>query len=497
MSPTFDWSDPAVLMRRALPRRHRRAAVAAACLSLLSLPASGFAGQAAAAPGPGTPTPSAGTLTIDHRAPGCLTAGKYARLAACFRPEAALARARLYFRAGGTRDWFYVEMSGAPPCLEGVLPRPKKGVRQVEYYLAATDRSFAESRTPERALPVTDDGTCPAGPVAPVAPASSAVIGSASGAAPVGFATGGGLSPLLIAGGVAVIGGGAAAVVAGGGGGGETSPTTTLPPVTTTTTTTTATTTTTTTTTLQPTPTTTTTTTRPPCETPNQPPTVNITSPTTGPLGGLQVTVNANASDPAPSPGVKEVRFYWQYCPAGVCGTQNVIDTDTTSPYGAVWVFPTCGSAPEDRFRILARAEDNCGNVSTDANVDVRLTGRPCFRGDAQSRPAGAWVSELSVPGGRGQVVVDGAEAVFPAGGMETFSTSTGPGSHRFEATLVDGAGRPGTWRFDLSALSPVPGSLRVVAGEAAVTGPAAVVFRLRGKPGERVVFSFDVGGRQ
>ena len=106
-------------------------------------------------------------------------------------------------------------------------------------------------------------------------------------------------------------------------------------------------------------------------------------------------------------------------------------------------------------------------------------------------------MSELSVPGGRGQVVVDGTQAVFPAGGMETFSTPTGPGTHRFEATLVDGAGRPGTWRFDLSTLGPVPGSLRVVAGEVAVAGPAAVVFRLRGKPGERVVFTFDVGGQQ
>jgi hypothetical protein len=153
---------------------------------------------------------------------------------------------------------------------------------------------------------------------------------------------------------------------------------------------------------------------------------------------------------------------------------------------------------PEDWFAVTARAEDKCGNVSADSVVNpVRLIGRGCFRGEARSRPAATWVSELSVPGGRGQVVMDGAEAVFHAGGTETFSTPTGPGTHRFEATLVDGAGRPGTWRFDLSALGPVPGSLRVVAGEAAVTGPAAVVFRLRGKPGERVVFTFDVqGGR-
>jgi hypothetical protein len=103
-------------------------------------------------------------------------------------------------------------------------------------------------------------------------------------------------------------------------------------------------------------------------------------------------------------------------------------------------------------------------------------------------------VSELSVDGGRGQVVVDGAEAVFPSGGVETFTATAGPGTHRFEATLVDSAGRPGRWRFDLTPLRAVPGSLKVVAGEAAVAGSAAVVFRLKGKPGERVVFSVEVG---
>jgi hypothetical protein len=130
--------------------------------------------------------------------------------------------------------------------------------------------------------------------------------------------------------------------------------------------------------------------------------------------------------------------------------------------------------------------------------MDVRLIGRGlCMRGDARSGNAGTWVSELSVAGGRGQVVVDGTDAVFPAGGVERFTAAAGPGTHRFEATLVDATGRPGAWRFDLSALGAVPGSLRVVAGEAAVAGPSVVVFRLRGRPGERVVFSIDAGGGQ
>ncbi len=221
------------MMCRALPRRRPRAGAGAACVLGLSLVASG---PAAAVATTQAPARAPGSLTIEHQAPGCVAAGKYARVAACFEPQGALARARVYFRAGGTADWFYVEMSGPPPCLQGVLPRPKKGLERIEYYLAATDRSFAESRTAEHTVQVTADGRCSAGPLAPVADSASVVIGSASGAAPVGFVTGGGLSPLLIAGGgVAVVGGGAAAVLAGGGGGGETPPTTTLPPTTTTT----------------------------------------------------------------------------------------------------------------------------------------------------------------------------------------------------------------------------------------------------------------------
>ena len=102
------------------------------------------------------------------------------------------------------------------------------------------------------------------------------------------------------------------------------------------------------------------------------------------------------------------------------------------------------------------------------------------------------WTSTLSLANGRGQVIVDGTQAVFPGSGTEAFSAPAGAGAHRFEATLVDGAPRPGTWQFDLSALGVAPGTLRLVAGEAALAGPSSITFRLRGKPGERVVFTFE-----
>jgi hypothetical protein len=238
-----------------------------------------------------------------------------------------------------------------------------------------------------------------------------------------------------------------------------------------------------------------------PCESPNQKPSANITSPASGPVGN-PVTVTATATDPSPSSGIREVRFGYRYCPLGTgCGSENSIGTDTSDPYSVSWNNqPSCGTAPEDRFQLVARAVDNCGNVSDPATVDVRSIGRGCFRGSSTPAQAGAWLSELQPPGSKGQVVLDGSQAVFPASGSETFTAPLGPGPHRFEATLVDGPRGAregaGTWRFDLSQLGIAAGTLRIVAGEAVLSSADSVVFRLRGRSGERVVFVFDVGGR-
>jgi hypothetical protein len=102
--------------------------------------------------------------------------------------------------------------------------------------------------------------------------------------------------------------------------------------------------------------------------------------------------------------------------------------------------------------------------------------------------------SDLQVPGASGQVVVDGAQAFFVAKGALTLSPArSGRGEPvRVEATLANGAGQAGTWRFDVG-----PGSrVRVVAGEVVLATPQAVVFRMRGRPGERVVFAVEPSSR-
>jgi hypothetical protein len=194
------------------------------------------------------------------------------------------------------------------------------------------------------------------------------------------------------------------------------------------------------------------------------------------------------------------VRFSYIYRPLSGDLPEVGIGSDNSgpSPYTIIWTLPTCSQAPEDRFRIIARAVDNCGNVSAIAPVDVRSIGRGCFRSASVSAQAASWGSELQPAGARGQVVVDGTNVVFPSAGKESFATPLGAGPHRFEATLVEGAGRGGTggsWRFDLQALRVAPGSLQVVAGDVVQLGADAVVFRLRGRAGERVVFAFEVAG--
>ena len=67
-----------------------------------------------------------------------------------------------------------------------------------------------------------------------------------------------------------------------------------------------------------------------------------------------------------------------------------------------------------------------------------------------------------------------------------------GKGENRVEALVVQGAGQPGTWRLELGGTTSFrAGSLRIVAGEVALITADAVAFRLTGKPGERVVFTF------
>jgi hypothetical protein len=119
-----------------------------------------------------------------------------------------------------------------------------------------------------------------------------------------------------------------------------------------------------------------------------------------------------------------------------------------------------------------------------------------CFRflsGPGSARPL-TGSTQLDLPDGEGQLVINGRVASAVRSGPAAMAVERQRGTNRLEGVLVRGAGRPGTWRFDFSGEGAVkPGSLRVIAGTVAVITGDAVVFRLQGKPGERVVFAFEV----
>ena len=143
-----DWLKVRVVETKAIGWVHRRLVEVS--------PAPGGAAPASAAPKPPAPVavaPSAGgaTVSIEHRDVGCIVAGHYPKLEACFSPDARVGRGRVLFRAAGSDPWYYVDMSRDGPCYSAVLPKPKPELKGFEYFVDVIDKAFAEAHKPERA----------------------------------------------------------------------------------------------------------------------------------------------------------------------------------------------------------------------------------------------------------------------------------------------------------------------------------------------------------
>lgn len=526
-------------------------------------------------------------VTIDHSAVGCVVAEQYPKLSACFTPAANVARARVYFRAAGGTSWYFVEMKSEASCYDGVLPKPKKTIKQINYYVEAVGKDFTEARTAEYDPDVVPDkGACKKElPAAPFLSKASVVVGAATGApvVPAGFAAAGiagaaGASTAVVAAGFAgAATAGIASTTTGGGTGpsSTTGSTTTTPsggtqPPTTT---------------LPPTPTTTTT-----LPALNRPPVAVFSVTPDPPQGTAPLTVqfsmcgsrdpdgdalsfrydfgdgsNANAGCRAQHTYGKALagsaRALFNYtatdcvtdghpdhevchgyevsadCPfpevsftspsAGSTvdscdfdpNTQQplrtVVSADATDVFGINFVEFSAsayrGSTPlgavdtppyevlwDDsksfgQVTLTARAKNRCGNVAT-ATEKVNVSCISGFRPKATFGPRVSWGSRLDVPGGRGQVVLNGAAVSFPGAGRSMAMGEARSGENRIEAQLVEAAGQAGTWRFEFSGNeSLAAGSLRVVTGEVAEVTADAIAFRLNGKPGERVSFTFKL----
>jgi hypothetical protein len=167
-----------------------------------------------------------GQPVIDHNPVGCLVAGKFPKLDAGFVPVD-VARARIYFKAGGTTKWYYVEMTTEAGRRIGILPKPKKTIQKIDYYVSGLSKTSLEGRTQDYSPDVVEkEEQCGSKPKAAYVPQANVVVG---GGIPEGFELAGILAEgvgattagvaashttaLLIGGGVVVAGGATAVIV--------------------------------------------------------------------------------------------------------------------------------------------------------------------------------------------------------------------------------------------------------------------------------------------
>lgn len=161
--------------------------------------------------------------------------------------------------------------------------------------------------------------------------------------------------------------------------------------------------------------------------------------------------------------------------------------TVTTGPTFVVRWAGACNGVPN--------GTPTC-DVLMDSNKTVIVDTTRTFTADGRASAAPlAWSTQLEVPEAEGNVVMNGRISSAVGPGLAAMTSEGRTGANRIEAVLVRGAGRPGTWRFDFSGQPAFrSGSLRVIAGTVALVTGDSVVFRLQGRPGERIVFTFEVG---
>ena len=144
-------------------------------------------------------------------------------------------------------------------------------------------------------------------------------------------------------------------------------------------------------------------------------------------------------------------------------------------------------------YAVSAQAFDDCG--ATESSDAAFVFGGSCYLGFSGLRKdvgrTTVWSSELSLEG-RLQVVVNGASPAFPGSGRGFGTARLVNGENRVEAVVVESTGKAGIWRIDLKPSEAIQaGSLRVISGEVTLLGPTSATFRLSGKTGERIVFTF------
>ena len=102
---------------------------------------------------------------------------------------------------------------------------------------------------------------------------------------------------------------------------------------------------------------------------------------------------------------------------------------------------------------------------------------------------AAQWTSVLEAPGATGNVTVNGASTAGVGRASAMLAVAEGAGELRVQGVLATGSG-PGTWRFERHGGMAAAVRVKVLEGQVSLVTDEAIVFRLRGQPGERVAFA-------
>jgi len=96
-------------------------------------------------------------ITIEHAGVTCLVAGQFPRFEARLSPAESVGHARLHFRPDATEKWYAVVMKPEGLVFSAVIPKPKKRLKKLNYYIDATNAALVPTRTEEFA-PSVDSG---------------------------------------------------------------------------------------------------------------------------------------------------------------------------------------------------------------------------------------------------------------------------------------------------------------------------------------------------
>jgi hypothetical protein len=172
------------------------------------------------------------------------------------------------------------------------------------------------------------------------------------------------------------------------------------------------------------------------------------------------------------------------------CGTFCNSDTGTY-PVGTVVVLTeTPGLLVFHGWSGACSGNGNTCTVTMTGNKSVHATFGLLLTEQSAPVPASAqWTTMLDAPGATGNITVDGAATAAAGRALSMLAVKEGPGAVRVTGVLATASG-PGIWRFERQAGAGPPVRVKVLEGQVSLVTPDAVVFRVRGQPGERVSFA-------